>query len=61
MNVNYGYVGTLGFSEGVGAVSLGYINCNGQEANLLLCTPNYENANSYCQNHYYDAGVVCES
>ena len=41
---------------------LGYLYCSGQEANLLQCNQNYRSTstNYQCQNHYYDAAVVCE-
>ena len=58
----YSRVGSLGFSQGSGPILLGYLYCNGQEANLLECNQNYNSAStsSGCQNHYYDAAVKCE-
>lgn len=61
VNINYGRVGTLGFSQGTGPILIGYLSCNGGETNLLECSPNYRSTNFFCQNHYYDAGVTCES
>lgn len=61
MNIDYGYADLLGFSQGSGSVSVGYLNCDEQDENLLKCSPNYQSTNSYCQNHNYDAGVICES
>lgn len=62
VNINYGTVGALGFTQSSGPVLLGYFSCNGNEVNLLGCTPNYYNTYWNCQNrHYYDAAVTCES
>ena len=57
---NYGYVGSLGFSQGTGPVLVGYLYCSGNEANLVECSQNYRYTNLYCQNHYYDIGVKCQ-
>ncbi|XP_019854525.1 PREDICTED: deleted in malignant brain tumors 1 protein-like [Amphimedon queenslandica] len=61
INVEYGNVAGFGFAQGYGPVLFGYFSCNGNEANLLECTPNFYHANFYCQNrHYYDAAIRCE-
>ena len=58
-----GSVSSLGFSQGSGPVLLGYLSCAGSEANLVSCSQNYYQTNtvSYCQTHYYDAAIECES
>ena len=63
VNINYGNVNKFGFPQGSGRVLLGYFSCDGDEANLLECTPNYlyMYVYGYCQrSHYYDAAVICE-
>uniref|UniRef100_A0A1X7VPG7 Deleted in malignant brain tumors 1 protein n=1 Tax=Amphimedon queenslandica TaxID=400682 RepID=A0A1X7VPG7_AMPQE len=68
INVNYGTVSAFGFPQGSGRVLVGYFSCDGDEANLLECQPNYRYmyAYGYCQNSnyyrkYYDAAVMCEA
>ena len=58
---SYGRVGSLGFSQGSGPILLGYLYCNGEESNLVECSQNYRYTHIYCQSHYYDAAVICES
>ena len=58
---SYGYVEDMGFSQGTGPILFGYLDCNGTEANLVECTQNYNNTHTYCQSHYYDVAIVCES
>ena len=67
VNINYGTVDKFGFPQGSGRVLLGYFSCDGDEANLLECSPNYlyMYAYGYCQHShyyrkYYDAAVICE-
>lgn len=62
VNVNYNTVGALGLTQSSGPTLVGYFNCDGDEVDLLDCSPNYYSTYRYCQNrHYYDAAVTCES
>uniref|UniRef100_A0A1X7UCA1 SRCR domain-containing protein n=1 Tax=Amphimedon queenslandica TaxID=400682 RepID=A0A1X7UCA1_AMPQE len=62
VNVNYNTVGALGLTQSSGLTLVGYFNCDGDEVDLLGCSPNYYSTYQYCQNrHYYDAAVTCES
>ena len=43
-----------------GPVLLGSLGCIGSEANILQCSHRGIGVvSSYCNNHYYDAGVDC--
>uniref|UniRef100_A0A1X7ULL6 Deleted in malignant brain tumors 1 protein n=1 Tax=Amphimedon queenslandica TaxID=400682 RepID=A0A1X7ULL6_AMPQE len=58
---SYDLVEGIGFSRGSGPILMGFLNCNGLEANLTLCAQQYFFTQYYCTNHYYDVGLICQA
>ena len=57
---SYDLVEGVGFSRGSGPILMGFLNCNGSEANLTQCTQQYFFTQYYCTSHYYDVGLICQ-